>query len=121
MLKKLYKISNIVLKSEKCKSKLEISVTDDLTIRQLNKKFRKIDRATDVLSFCMEEKDFLGDIIISLDTAKRNAKRYKNTLDIELSRLVVHGTLHLLGYDHIRKSDRIEMRKKEDVYAKKIL
>lgn len=118
--KYLFKISNGIVKKEKGKGKIEISFVDDKEIRRLNRKFRKIDRATDVLSFEMGESGVLGDIIISLDTAKRNAKRFRCGLEEELNRLVVHGTLHLLGYDHKNKSDMILMREKEDRYAKKI-
>ena len=120
MLKKLHKIAAAVLSLEKSKGKVIISITDDKTIRTLNKKYRKIDRATDVLSFFMGEDGVLGDIIISEQTAKNNSKRYKTQFNDELKRLVIHGTLHLLGYDHHQKTDRIKMRSKEDLYAKTI-
>lgn len=120
MLKRLNNIAKKVLFFEKKKGAFSILLTDDRHIRQLNKKYRKIDRATDVLSFCFEEKGHLGDIAISTDTAKRNSKRYKAPLADEFKRLVIHGTLHLLGYDHVEKSDRIKMRAKEDKYAEKI-
>ncbi len=108
-----------VLDSEKKKGlKVDVSFIDDPLIRALNKKFRKIDRATDVLSFCYGSNE--GEILISVETASRNASRYKVSLDDELKRLLIHGCLHILGYDHARKSDRILMRKKEDHYAKKI-
>jgi len=93
-----------------------ITFVDDKFIRKLNKKFRGLDRATDVLSFEMKEGGELGDIVISVDSAQRNAKRYKVPLRGELRRLVVHGLLHLLGLDHVRGSDRAMMRRKEESY-----
>ena len=121
MLKKLYKISQYVVNAEKQKGLVSISIVNDRIIRMLNKKYRKLDKATDVLSFFMGDNNILGDIIVSEETAKRSARRYKNNLDSEMKRLVIHGTLHLLGYDHAKRSDRIVMRAKEDHYAAKIL
>ena len=120
MLKKLNKIAQAVAKAEKSKGIIEAVFVSDEGIRKLNRKFRKIDRATDVLSFEIGEEGILGEIIISKDTAKRNAKRYGVSFWQEVKRLAVHGALHLAGYDHLRKSDRMLMRKKEDHYAKKI-
>ena len=120
MLKKLNKIAAAVAGAEKAKGSIEIDFVNDARIRGLNKKFRKIDRATDVLSFDMREDGLLGQIVISKETAKRNAKRYGVSFNDEVARLVIHGALHLAGYDHIRKSDRMKMREKEDHYAKKI-
>jgi probable rRNA maturation factor len=109
-----------VVKGEAGKGKINIVLVDDESIRRLNKKFRGIDRATDVLSFEMKEDGILGEIIISKDTAKRNAERFGLSYKDEMKRLVIHGALHLLGYDHGAKSDRIRMRAKEELYAKKI-
>ncbi|MCX5749023.1 MAG: rRNA maturation RNase YbeY [Candidatus Saganbacteria bacterium] len=102
------------------RGKVEITFVDDAVIRSLNRKFRKIDKATDVLSFNMDDEDILGEVVISKDTAKRNAARYAVSYEKETERLVIHGTLHLLGFGHDRKSDRIVMRKKETYYAEKI-
>ena len=120
MLKKLNKIAQAVARREKAKGRVHVVFVSDAVIRKLNKKFRKIDRATDVLSFEIKDDGILGEIMISKDTAKRNAKRYGVTFDEETGRLAVHGALHLSGYDHSRKSDRMLMRKKEDQYAQKI-
>jgi probable rRNA maturation factor len=102
------------------RGKREVSITfvRDPEIRKLNRKYRGIDRATDVLSFPMDDEDVLGDIVISADTAKRNAKRYGVTPEKEVKRLLVHGTLHLLGYDHVKMSDRALMRKMEERFMK---
>ena len=85
---------------------LSIVLTDDETIRQLNKQWRNKDKPTDVLSFPINEKPLrykytvLGDVIISLPFAKRQAKEIGFTEKEELIRLLAHGILHLLGYDH---------------------
>lgn len=82
-------------------------LTDDREMRTLNREYRKKDKTTDVLSFPAEDGDErvkrsgpLGDLVISVPQAKRQAKEYQHSLDQELIRLIVHGFLHLLGYDH---------------------
>ena len=85
---------------------LSIVLTDDETIRQLNKQWRNKDKPTDVLSFPIDEKPIgykytlLGDVIISIPFAKRQAKEISFTEKEEILRLLAHGILHLLGYDH---------------------
>ena len=96
-------------------SEICISFVDDETIRELNNTYRNINRATDVLSFLQDGPDFsiLGDIVISVDTAKRHAVKYENTYEFEIKKLLVHGILHLLGFDHKKKKETIVMREKE--------
>lgn len=120
MLKKLNNIVSGILKKEKAKGKVSILLTNDANIRVMNRIYRKIDRATDVLSFYMGEDGILGDIVISVDTALRNAKRFGVSLENEMKRLTVHGVLHLLGYDHKKKADKSAMNLKEDKYAEEI-
>ncbi|MFN3599206.1 MAG: rRNA maturation RNase YbeY [Aquificaceae bacterium] len=85
---------------------IEISVylTGDQVIRELNKNYRGKDKATDVLSFILDEPagkyHLLGEIVISLDTAERQAKDLGHSLEEEIKRLLVHGFVHLLGYHH---------------------
>lgn len=88
-------------------------LVDDEQIRELNRRFRRKDKATDVLSFTMNEDGNLGDIAISVETTKRNARRYGVTYRTELKRLVIHGVLHVLGYDHGQR-----MRNAEKTYEK---
>lgn len=96
-------------------SEVSVTVTNDEEIHKLNKKYRNVDRATDVLSFAFRESEEdieennLGEIVISLERAKAQAKEYGHSLRREIAFLTVHGMLHLLGYDHIEKADRIEM------------
>jgi len=87
-------------------SKVELSIVlvSDAQIKRLNKLYRHKDKPTDVLSFPIGEKVngwlILGDIVISVDTAKRQAQELGYSLEEELKRLLVHGLVHLLGYDH---------------------
>ncbi|MFA0738010.1 MAG: hypothetical protein LKKZDAJK_001110 [Candidatus Fervidibacter sp.] len=98
---------------------------DDATIHALNRQFLNHDYPTDVLSFPLnamtpEGARLLGEIIISVETAERNARRYRQPLERELLRLVIHGTLHLLGYDDTTPENRRRMRRKELAYLRKV-
>ena len=100
-------------------TEVSVLLTDDKEIRKLNRIYRDVDSATDVLAFAMREGEFvlnpsvLGDIVISMDTARRQAKEVGHTLESELALLAVHGTLHLLGYDDQKKNDAKIMHEKE--------
>lgn len=85
-------------------------------VRDLNKRFRKLDKVTDVLSFVYSEPEVFGEIYIATLQAKDQAPRWKNSFYQELRRLVVHGSLHLAGFDHIKAGDRKVMRAKEEAY-----
>ena len=97
----------------------EITVTlvDDEAIHEINRSYRNVDRPTDVISFPSEEGEsiaaipdgFLGDIIISVPRAQAQAEEYGHSFSRELSFLAVHGTLHLLGYDHMTEDEAKEM------------
>ena len=112
-------------------SKLYITVTltNPENIRKINKEYRNIDRATDVLSFPMFEKDeleekiekkefkyedVLGDLIISVEKVREQAIEYGHSFERELSYMLVHGFYHLMGYDHIKEEDKRKMRPKEE-------
>jgi probable rRNA maturation factor len=97
---------------------IDVSLVDDETIHQINRDYRKVDRVTDVISFAFnDDKDpkdqindpsverMLGEILICLPQAQRQAATIGNSLQRELSFLFVHGLLHLLGYDHMKKED----------------
>ena len=94
---------------------IEFILTTDEEIKELNKIYRNKNKATDVLSFPLEDENIpgmlLGSIIISLDTAKKGANEFGHSLEDEIKLLFIHGLLHLLGYDH--ETDNGEMRKKE--------
>lgn len=92
-------------------SSATIAFVSDRTIRQLNRQFRGVDKATDVLSFPAEEDSNLGDVAISVDTAAAQAKENGLTFDEEVAQLILHGLLHLSGYDH--ETDNGEMNRLE--------
>lgn len=105
---KIKKVIKLTVEEAYPNHEFEVSVTicNDNYIHELNREYRGKDKPTDVLSFPMLEFDspevttLLGDIIISADTAARQAEEYGNTLERELCFLSVHSSLHLLGYDH---------------------
>jgi probable rRNA maturation factor len=108
-----------VLCTEKSSKKsVLIALTDNKSVKILNKRWRGKNKATDVLSFSYNEPDFLGEVIISLDKASTQASEYKISFEDEVRRLVVHGLLHLLGHRHHKKVDRMAMEKKEEKYLK---
>ena len=114
-----------ILSCEGCQQyDLTLILTDSGHIRRLNRRFRDIDRVTDVISFAMLEgaggrfahQRNLGDIYVSLPRAWRQARDYRTTFEDELFRLVAHGLLHLLGYDHIKPRQASRMRAREERY-----
>lgn len=90
-------------------AELSILVTDDHEIRELNRRYRRLDRATDVLSFPMDGR-ILGDVVLSAETAARRAPRRPER---EMTFYLVHGVLHLCGYDHEKADERRRMRARE--------
>ena len=131
-------VMEAVLDQEECPYEAQISLvlTDDDTIHSTNKEFRRIDRATDVLSFPMvdfpspadysvlEEDDscfhpesgelLLGDIMISVPRAVEQAREYGHSVKREYAFLIAHSMLHLLGYDHMEDEERLLMEEKQD-------
>lgn len=98
---------------------LSLTFVDDAKILEINRDYRNIDKATDVISFAILDDNELpqiegievdlGDIFISIDTAKKQAENLNQTLLQELEFLFVHGVLHLFGYDHMNEEDETEM------------
>jgi probable rRNA maturation factor len=101
-------------------SSLTIVIGNDALLHRLNRQYRQVDSPTDVLSFPTGEVDpdtdtpYLGDVIISLPRASEQASTYGHSLTDELQLLVVHGILHLLGYDHIQPADKQKMQSAQD-------
>jgi probable rRNA maturation factor len=100
---------------------LSILLTNDDQIQSLNRDYRDKDTPTDVLSFGQDDGEMfpgvvsvLGDLVISLETAQRQADSLGHPLAAEVRVLLVHGLLHLMGHDHIENSDRAEMASAED-------
>jgi probable rRNA maturation factor len=114
---------------------VSVIFTTPTVIRKINKEHRQIDSETDVLSFPMFEKeeieyikeeqkegiyDVLGDIIISVERVKQQAKDYNHSFQRELSYMIVHGFYHLMGYDHMEEEEQKIMRQKEENILNKI-
>lgn len=125
------KVINKCFETENLEDKnlyINIILTTPEEIRRYNKEYRQIDKQTDVLSFPMFEKyeiediqkngndihDVLGDVIISIEQVKKQAIEYEHSFERELSYMLVHGFYHLMGYDHIKEEDKIQMRPKEE-------
>lgn len=97
---------------------ISVTLVDDAAIQEINRDHRGKDKPTDVLSFPLEPEPFaqeklLGDIVISIDTAKRQAANYDAPLQREIYRLLIHGLLHVLGHDHEEAKERAKMEAEE--------
>ena len=103
---------------------MSVSLVGDLRMRRLNRRYRRKDRSTDVLAFAFREArtphrfhqcaGHLGDVVIALPTARRQAKAAHRSLEEEIVALLIHGVLHLCGYDHERGTEEaLRMRRKE--------
>lgn len=117
---------------------LNVILTNPEIIRQTNKKYREIDKETDVLSFPMFQKeeleelikdsneheepveDVLGDIMVSIPRVIEQAEEYGHSVERELAYMIVHGFYHVMGYDHIKEEDKIIMRPKEENILNKL-
>ena len=117
---------------------LNVILTNPETIRQTNEKYRNIDKATDVLSFPMFQKeeidrlvedskhheepveDVLGDIMVSIPKVIEQAEEYGHSVERELAYMIVHGFYHVMGYDHIKEEDKVIMRPKEEYILNKL-
>jgi probable rRNA maturation factor len=104
------------------KAELSVVVCDDPTIHALNRDHRKKDKPTDVLAFAQREgkpvkgtRDLLGDVVISLDTAQRQADEHGRSLWDEVTMLLAHGLLHLVGFDHRTRAEERIMNARTDV------
>ena len=122
----LRRVAAEVLRQEGAAGETELSliITDDETIRELNRRFRDVDAPTDVLAFgagteerfvsAPESPSYLGDVVISYQRALAQAEELGHAVAEELKLLVIHGILHLLGYDHQEEADAQKMREREE-------
>ncbi|MCD6550271.1 rRNA maturation RNase YbeY [bacterium] len=125
-------IVETVLKGEnKEKKRISLAFVGPRRIKEINRRYRKKNRVTDVLSFpesevemkefgvgeLQENKNILGEIVVCLKEVKKNSRRYQISFETELARVIIHGVLHLLGYDHEKSEEEKEkMQKKEEYY-----
>lgn len=121
---KCFEVENL----QKTKMYISVTLTTPEQIRKINNEFRQVDKETDVLSFPMFEKEeileikektaefeeALGDIIVSVDRVKEQAKEYGHSFERELAYMVVHGFYHLMGEDHMKEDEKAQMRVKEE-------
>ena len=109
------------MRFEEAEGEIGIELTDDETIHELNRDYKGVDRPTDVLSFPVDEGEqiigipdgHLGDIMISVETAARQAEELGHSVEREIFFLAIHGTLHILGYDHMCPEDEEIMLSKQ--------
>ena len=114
---------------------INIILTNPENIKMMNKKYRNIDKETDVLSFPMflkeeieekiinkqlEHEEVLGDIVISIERVIQQSEEYGHSFEREFCYMLVHGFYHLMGYDHIEEEDKKKMRKKEEIILNEI-
>lgn len=108
-------------------ARITIIITDDAYIRTINREYRSLDRPTDVISFANRDNPFpdidasqeeIGDIYISAERAERQSHEYRVSLADEMKRLIIHGVLHLVGYDHERsdEDEEIMLQKEDDLW-----
>lgn len=145
-IKSIEEVCSFTLKEEKVDVNYQISLlfVDNEEIKEINAETRNIDKETDVLSFPMidYEKDkvfkdmyigyefdetymdgdelVLGDMVLSLEKALEQSKEYNHSFQREVSYLVVHSILHLLGYDHMEEEEKVRMRKREEEILNKL-
>ena len=128
---KITEFTNFILKEEygdeyyKNDYYLSLLIANDKIIKEINKEYRNKDCTTDVISFAYNETEnvgpmnIMGDIIISIEKVKEQAKEYGHSEEREFYYVFCHGILHLLGYDHIEKEDKKIMREREEKILKK--
>jgi len=123
----------LAVENQPPEAEVSVALVDDSYIQELNRVYRHKDQPTDVLSFAMREEGegepviedqedelILGDIVISMETAARQADSYGHSLEREVAFLTVHGVMHLLGYDHGTEEDTVLMRTREELVLEKL-
>ena len=122
------KVVNFLSKKErKIKGEVEINIVDNKEIKKLNKIYRGINSPTDVLSFAWQEEkslknsNFLGQIYLSAKQIKIQSKEYKVSEKEEFVRMLVHGLMHLIGFDHQKEREAKRMFQKQESYLKEII
>lgn len=119
----LEKIIKDILKNEGVESiELSVALAGEKRIRELNKLYREKDKATDVLSFIYDNiKEYKGEIVLCLEQINKNAKMNNSSFKKELSKVLIHGVLHILGYEHEAGKEKAElMQQKENYYLSQL-
>ena len=120
----ILELVSFVMKSEDVKTaEILLIFTTDNVLMELKKKYFNQEQYTDVIAFRLNdynEDNVEGEVYISIPQVRKNAKEYNQSFDKELSRIIIHGSLHLLNYKDKTRQEKIKMTKKEDYYLKKI-
>lgn len=120
--RKLEKILRRIIKEDgKVPGNLNIIISDDNKIREINSSFLEHDYYTDVITFNYNSENITsGEIYVSLDTVRVNSQNYDVSLMNELTRVIIHGVLHLSGFDDKTKNDKVKMRSAEDIWMERL-
>lgn len=112
-------IEKVISKEDKISGDLNFILTNDSILKKINIEFLKHNYNTDVISFnYYDQNNLTGEIYISIETVKRNAKNYKVSYRNEMIRVIIHGVLHICGYEDRDDREKREMRKHEDFWLK---
>ena len=115
-------LKKVIRKEKRLSGDLNFIITTDKSLKNINREFMNSDYFTDVISFNYESGTMLdGEVYISLGTVRKNAHNYKVSLRNELIRVVIHGTLHICGYEDKTKREKLRMKKREDFWMNKLI